>query len=347
MRTRAVDTALIMVADTSEAIRTPFRENAVLSGKRFKARLLRSGVVSYRDCGLGNELLSKPTIDACISSFVGKPIVPRHKMLSTEEIATLARENGVIDKVSYNAEDEWFYAEGEAKNPAILARINAVGKVSCGYMVTRQSGKPGSRNNVPYDTETLGFLGNHLAIEEKPRYEEADIRWNSLSRQGNPNQNTHMFKWFKKQNSAGADDAAAIAAAAAKKKQEQEAAAAEAARLNSTNEGEEIAPDTEIMVGDKKVTLGELVTAYGERQNAVTEGTLPADAALEIDGKQVPAAEVIAGYRANAAKAAAPVTTAGKVFRLSQAKAAAAAAPVTVAKISTVDDQIKAGKELY
>lgn len=344
MHGRAVDTTLIMVAETTDTIRTPFRENAVLIGKRFKARLLRSGVVSYRDCGLGNELLSKPTIDACISSFVGKPIVPRHKMLSSEEISTLARENGVIDKVSYNAEDEWFYAEGEAKNPAILARINAVGKVSCGYMVTRQSGKRGSRNNVPYDTETLGFIGNHLAIEEKPRYEEADIRWNSLSRQGNQNNNQmNPIKWIVKKISAGADDAAAKAAAEAAKKQEEEAA-----RLNATKtgEGEEIAPDTEVLIGEKKVTLGELVTAYSERQNAVTEGILPADAALEIDGKQVPASEVIAGYRANAANAA-PAPTAGKVFRLAQAKASAAASVHTPSQIETVEVMKATGKKHY
>jgi hypothetical protein len=332
----------------------------VMSGggeKRFKARLLRSGLVAYQK---GNELLSKPVLDAHINTFVGKPLMPVHRMLRAGDIELAARVNGAIDKVTYCPDDEWFYAEGVVRDPIIATRINSVGKVSCAYYATKETNKPGTRNKVPFRSETLAFVGNHLAIEEDPRYEEASIRWNSFSRQSNQtksDQNMNPLKWIKKTiagvgATTAATEPATVGASADTTTATAPVVDADAsARVNSA--ATDIPADTLFVVDGAEVTGEQLAEAFraNSARDAAASGIIPADAAFDVDGETVPQADLIAAFRkqrdaerVNSAKPAAP-----KVFTLSDArnKAMVNAGAPSHASIHTHEISADLGKKLF
>ena len=323
-------------------------QNAMVTGKRFKARLIEAGLISYTDVKQGVALVKKTTIDRCINSFVGTPITLKHKTVTNATKQKEIDSNGVIESVSFNAEDGWFWCEGSVNGQDARARINSVGKVSCGYNIT-SLGPRGIYNCIPYDYEITGFEGEHLAIEEKPRYAEATIRLNS--KQSQPNQSNTMFKWFPKKPAAAANTNAEADAAALKLKQEQDAAA-ETARLNAeaaASGTEEISGDTEIMVGEEKVKLTDLTAAYkAHKENAIsTEGQLPEGASLDVDGVAVPVADLIAAHKLtvqNAARREAQPT----VYKIVNARAEAdvPAKPASL-DMDTQESRLARGRAQY
>ncbi len=299
-------------------------QNAVVSGKRFKARLIKDGPISYTDVKQGVAYVSRETLDRCVNTFIGTPITLKHKTVTNAIKQKECSDNGEIDGVYYEPSDGWFWCEGPVNGDAARARINSVGKVSCGYNVT-SLGPKGKLNCIPYDYEITGFIGEHLAIEEMPRYTGSKIILNSQN-QPTP---TNMFKWFRKDNKPNAEpDAAALLA----KQQADAAAAAEAAKLNAQAPvAEEISGDTEIMVGEEKVKISDLTTGYSaHKANAIaTEGQLPEGASLDVDGVQVPVADLIAAHKLNA-QAEAKRQAQPKVFKIVNARTESDAAPVSV-----------------
>lgn len=329
------------MSDDPKVFRIGSVQNAVVSGKRFKSRLIEAGLISYKDVGQGVALLRKTTLDKCVHTFIGDPLVLKHKTVTNSSKKGECDLNGEIDKVYYNAEDGWFWCEGSVNGDAARSRINSVGKVSCGYNVT-SLGPRGIYNCIPYDYEITGFTGEHLAIEEKPRYADAKI---ILNAQNQPTP-TNMFKWFKKAITPNAE-----AEAAALNQEQDAAAAAEAAKLNAAAApvAEEISGDTEIMVGEEKVKLSELTAGYAaHKANAIaTEGQLPEGASLDVDGVQVPVADLIAAHKLNA-QAQAKREAQPKVFKIVNARAESDAAPVaTPITDGGLNAAVKRGKEQF
>lgn len=284
---------------TTFRVTTPTRSNAKTWARKFEARLLEPGIVSYEDSGCGKAFLTKEDIDASIHTFIGRPLILtpklRHKRVTPADLERDAR--GYITETFYNPADGWFWCRGICSDDEAKAAIDRVGFCSCAYEV-EQVGPGGEYHAIPYHERIVKFSGEHLAIVDRPRYEGATIRLNSKPT------TTTMIKWIKKlasrSNSAEAPAAPAAAPAAAASPAAAPAAPAPDVKENSV--ADEISDTTEFEIPGatagttEKVTLGELIA--DRRHNAIN----PEDS-LEVDGKSVPVSEIIAGYKANATKA--------------------------------------------
>lgn len=245
----------------ARVLATPDRENASSWARPFTARLLEPGLVSYEDRGCGIALLRKETIDRDIHSFVGRPLVIRHQKTSPANMKVVG--HGYIASVFYNEADGWWYGRGLCDTDEAAKEINLRGFSSVGYKVTK-NGTGGKWHDMTFHEEILGFTGEHLAIEPRPRYEDATIRLNSKNQP-----TTKMkFTWFRKRAAAPAAGApsATEVAAAEQKRLADEAAARENAK------GDEIDGETifEIAGADgkpEKVSLSALVEAHNAKAN--------------------------------------------------------------------------------
>lgn len=292
-----------MSITTANAYRvtTPIRSNAKTWAKKFSARMLEPGIVSYEDQGCGKAFITKETIERSMESFIGCPLILtpklRHKKVTPKDLEKEAR--GYITGWHY-AEDGWFWVDGICHDDDAKEAINRVGLCSCAYEVTKV-GTGGDYHAIPYDEEILAFSGEHLAIVDKPRYGGATIRLNSKN-------NTTMiipsFKWIRnkiagsRQNSTeptAAEKAASDKIAADKLAEETKS------RENSAPAGavEDISGDTEIEIPTAegktaKVAISKLVDAYNSMSDTVTETD-----SVEIDGKPVTVGDLVKAYKAN------------------------------------------------
>lgn len=166
------------------------RFNLAPNGSKFRSRFLEPGLVSYRDVpGGGLELLRKETIDRALSTALGNPLTIGHVSVNAEN--RLDVENGIISEVSYSVDDGWFYCEGTVDTDEARSLIRRGQLPSCAYAVL-SFGPGGMYHGIKYDREITDIVFQHLAIVEKPRYEGATFRLNSI------NPTTIMFKFLKK-----------------------------------------------------------------------------------------------------------------------------------------------------
>ena len=259
------------------------RQNAKAWANKFIARILEPGIVSYEDQDCGTALLQKETLDRCMNSFIGRPLIltrddlnrPTYKHAKVTPRTMENQAVGYISDVKYNDTDGWWYAEGIVHDDDAKRAIKEVGYVSCAYDVL-ETAPGGSYHNLPYHEEITNFEGEHLAIVDNPRYETATIRLNSKPKQ----QSTMIIKWIKnklapsktaepvsKENSVTEDiahDAALEIDGVAVPVTE---VAAAYQRLNS-KDGETIDASSEIEVGGDRVTLGALISCYNAKKNA-------------------------------------------------------------------------------
>ncbi len=173
--------------------------NAKDWARPFTARLLEPGLCSYEDSGCGKILLRKETIDRCVSSFVGRPVVvyqsPKsgkfvHRKASPQTMKAIG--HGYVTDVFFNSTDGWWYGRGVVDTDEAVTAIRKVGKCSCAY-VPNETGPGGSWHDIAYGEEITDFTGEHLAVVDTPRYEEATIMLNAKNQ---PHMN--VFKWIKK-----------------------------------------------------------------------------------------------------------------------------------------------------
>lgn len=261
---------------TLHAKRFGSKQNAKTWANQFRARLLEPGIISYEDVNQGVSLVSKETIDRCIRTFIGRPLVLarnkydeptyKHTPVSPQTLEQIA--DGYISDVVYDDVDGWWYAVGTVHNDEAKEAIQKVGLVSCAYDVL-SIGPGGSYHNIPYTDEITAFEGEHLAIVAMPRYEKATIRLNAKTATTKPIK--HMFKWIK-----------SITNALTSKPE--------------TVEGE-LPEGASLKVGEQQIPVAELVATH-QRVNG-TDGE-PLDGASEIalaDGKRVTIDQLLASYQ--------------------------------------------------
>lgn len=257
--------------------------NAKDWANKFKARLLKPGLVSYNDVDCGIILLSQQAIKNSVQTFIGRPLIIKHK---TTTPATLENDaQGYITDVYFDADDGWWWCDGIVHSDAAKEAIRKMGKVSTGYAPIDVLVRKGKEHDISYDQEIKSFSGEHLAIVDNPRYEGATIRLNAKN-----TTNMQAIKWIKKKIASVANNVSEPAAPAATV----EPAAAPVAEVKPTLENsvadETITEDTVFTIGEEQVTLKELI----EARNAKAEPT--AEDAIEHNGKAVKVADLIAAY---------------------------------------------------
>ncbi len=87
---------------------------------------------------------------------------------------------GVVSNVWFDDKDGWYWCDGVIWDETAQNLITDKGwSVSCSYDVKLADDAGGTENNIPYDIEFLDGVFTHLAIVDNPRYERANIVFNS------------------------------------------------------------------------------------------------------------------------------------------------------------------------
>ena len=180
------------------------RENDVdAKAKTYRAKFLESGLVGYGSPDGKQEVIHLPdeTIAKMADSFRGRPVVVDHDSdITTENFADKAK--GYVTGVQ-KFEDGWYcdfllFDEGAIKD----YEENGYKYVSCAYVETESEGGS-TLHNIPYSEEVKDGYFTHLALTQTPRYEDARIFENSVSKEerDNSKENENMFNIFKKESS--------------------------------------------------------------------------------------------------------------------------------------------------
>ena len=266
------------------------RQNAKTWANRFRARLLEPGIVSYEEQDAGKNLLQKPCLDACVHTFVGKPLVLSYDRVGRptythpDKVTESNQDKfavGYISGVEYDPYDGWWYAVGTVHDDQGKTAAREIGYVSCAFDVT-DAGPGGEYHNIPYDLEILAFEGEHLAIVKSPRYETATIRLNAKT---NNKTKKHMFKLI-----------TGLKKVLAPKPE------ASPSKKNDVAQPEEttLAEDAALEVDGEMVPVADLVASH-KRVNSKDGEELDGESLIEVDGETVSINELIA-TRKNAKK---------------------------------------------
>ena len=146
-------------------------------GKKFRSRFIQAGLAGYPDT-FGTVLIKKSTLDESLKTIIGAPVVINHCDI-TEDNADDFRV-GVISNAWYNDKDGWFWCEGIIWDEYAQKLVNdRHWSVSCSYDYLEEDRSGGTENNIPYDREFTKLNFVHLALVDNPRYERANIVFNS------------------------------------------------------------------------------------------------------------------------------------------------------------------------
>ena len=147
-------------------------------GRKFKSRFLTPGVAGYPG-QFGNVLIKKESFDKFINTMVGVPVIINHKDITTKNAND--ERVGVVSNVWFDDKDGWYWCDGIIWDETAQNLITDKGwSVSCSYDVLLADDTPRkTENNIPYDIEFLDGVFTHLAIVDNPRYERANIVFNS------------------------------------------------------------------------------------------------------------------------------------------------------------------------
>ena len=110
--------------------------------------------------------------------MVGVPVIINHKDLTKKNADDLRV--GVVNSVWYDNKDGWYWCDGIIWDETAQNLITDKNwSVSCSYDVKTANDEGGSENNIKYDMEFLDGVFTHLALVNNPRYERANIVFNS------------------------------------------------------------------------------------------------------------------------------------------------------------------------
>ena len=166
-QSKTVNNAIITLGDTDDSGK----------GRKFKSRFLTPGVAGYPG-QFGNVLIKKESFDKFINTMVGVPVIINHKDINKDNADD--ERVGVISNVWFDDKDGWYWCDGVIWDETAQSLITEKGwSVSCSYNVKLADDAGGTENNIPYDIEFLDGVFTHLAIVNNPRYERANIVFNS------------------------------------------------------------------------------------------------------------------------------------------------------------------------
>ena len=110
--------------------------------------------------------------------MVGVPVIINHKDVNKKNADDLRV--GVVNSVWYDNKDGWYWCDGIIWDETAQNLITDKNwSVSCSYDVKTANNEGGTENNIKYDMEFLDGVFTHLAIVNNPRYERANIVFNS------------------------------------------------------------------------------------------------------------------------------------------------------------------------
>lgn len=263
------------VADPVERTISNERLNIAATGKRFRCNFIEPGVVDYSDCGLGIELLRRETIQAALNTALSNPLTKGHISTRLNTFDGIAL--GYVDKVGYDETAGVFYCEGEVASEQARELIRKGWRPSCGYTVT-STGKGGRYNGVAYERELTGIKFHHLAIVDRPRYQDMNFRLNSTKQ---PAMNVIKFikNVLRPKEGGGANET-------------------ETVREEGT-----LPLDTTLEVNGKQVRLNQIVDAQiAADEKEARENAISADSEIEYaPGKTAKLSVLVASFRANEA----------------------------------------------
>nr|DAT18313.1 MAG TPA: nuclease [Caudoviricetes sp.] len=166
-KSSTVHNAIIQLGDTDDSGK----------GKKFKSRFIQPGLANYPE-SFGMALIRKENFDKFIKTLETKSVIINHHDLTENNYKDF--EVGKVFNVWYNDKDGWYWCDGIIDNETAINLIQDKGwSVSCSYDVKLADDAGGTENNVPYDIEFLDGVFTHLAIVDNPRYERANIVFNS------------------------------------------------------------------------------------------------------------------------------------------------------------------------
>jgi len=175
IQSRTVNNAIIQLGDTDDSGK----------GKHFKSRFVQPGIAGYPERD-ENLLITKESFDRFIHTLKNKPVIINHKDEITDDDKV-----GEVHNVWYNPEDGWYWCDGIITDKYAMDLIKKhKWSVSCSYDILKADDEGGSENNIKYGMEILDGEFKHLAIVKNPRYERANIVFNSKTQivNGNPDQ---------------------------------------------------------------------------------------------------------------------------------------------------------------
>jgi len=272
--------------------------------RRYRARHIEPGVISYEDVGQGLVLVGRAALDRMRPSFVGMPVFNFvHKDIEAEEafdFENAAKETmavGIISDVGVG-DDGWDWAEMLIWDEETQTNIDEKGfLVSCAYDVLKSDG-PGKHNGVDYDEEVLDGKYVHMAIVDNPRYEDSTIVRNAKGGQtvaDKPKKGWVFFGGTKK-NAEPTDEEKA------KKIADDKAAADSANAKKNADEGlntEGGEGEAYCVIDGKKIPLSEVLAAVEQAEDEPQENAVgDADEVTSPSGKKYTGAELMAAYKA-------------------------------------------------
>ena len=256
----------------------------------YYAKHIQAGVAKYDDEMI---LIENDTLKDMMPSMAGIPVYVQHTEVDLETMKEKA--DGYVSECFYNELDGWFWCKFIAVSDESRVSIRNGFSVSNAYIPERSS-QGGVWHNVEYDREISSGRYTHLAIVDNPRYEEScimdsesykkyceelkekldELKNSKGQKKSKTGGKVMKFFTWKKEKVTDSDDLSDVSVELengktikvaemvnvmeekAKEEKENEEEKTKKEEENKCNE------DTEVEVDGKKMTIGELKSAYGK-----------------------------------------------------------------------------------
>lgn len=145
------------------------KTNAKESPKKYLVRHMNNGLAGYEEEKI---LVSTEAMKRMCKSFDAKPVYVGHQSVDLEKIQEEAA--GYVGRCFYNELDGWLWAEITVVSDEGHEAIKKGFSVSNAYLPT-EWGLGGTCHDIEYNREVLNGEFTHLAIVPNPRYENAIV----------------------------------------------------------------------------------------------------------------------------------------------------------------------------